>query len=165
MSRHKGAHIAGTQFKYLDEGAYGTVFVDRSCKRIRKLYRCGDKPEEHCREVFNSEMEALDIAISDDTLSQYVIGPVVRIDGYKVLNDVGYNVTEDFLDNAGFEGEFVEGTFQKIVNVNAHNKNTLTEAFRAAGVDHVIDASVTLDREGNIKKIIDFGMRDIEFWC
>ncbi|UVC08991.1 hypothetical protein IHQ71_28425 [Rhizobium sp. TH2] len=135
--------------------------MDRTTKRIRKLYRHEGRAEQHCRDVFDSEWQALTIASCTETLGKFVIAPIFRVGEYEVIDVSGQNITGDFLEKAGFEGAFIDGTFEKIAMVDAPNKGTLTAALLASGISHFIDASVTLDGNGNIEKIIDIGMRDI----
>ncbi len=162
MSTRVGSRILNTDFIYFNEGAYGTVFVDNAARRVTKLYRRDGNPEDHSRQVFASEWEALAKASENDALHLLVMAPVARVSNYEVVDAEGKNITADFLDDAGLEGALIEGAFRKIGSVDAPNKDEIRAAFQAAGIWHINDASVIQDVEGNITKVIDFGMRDIE---
>lgn len=164
MSPRKGSRIAGTNYLFLDEGAYGTIFADKTMGRIRKLYRLESRPVEHCLKVFEAEVEALKIASDVSFLRPHIIAPIVRICDYQVLDANEHCITEQFIENAGFEGALVDGYFHKLGALNTRNKERLKQQFRDVGIKHLSDASVTLDANGDIAKIIDFSVCEHELY-
>ena len=154
--------LTGTNYVFLNEGAYGSVFVDRDAGRIRKILRRTTSPEAHCRAVLQAEKDALKMAQGHDTLVRYVAAPILELPLAGVMDRDGRDVTAEFYEDAGFEAAYVEGTFYKIGDVAASNWHQLSHAFRAAGIRHLLDSSVTLDSDGNVTKVIDFATHQME---
>ncbi len=162
-SGRRGLRIAGTDFVYLNEGAYGVIFVDRERRRIRKLYRVRhDADLAHCREVFTAETGAYDVASSHPELSTLIPGYFGTCQAGVIVDRANSDVTKEFHSGLAFEAEFVECPFYKIGSseVPPIEHQRVTALFHHCGIDHLIDASVCL-RDGAIRKVIDFAMKDI----
>ena len=66
-----------------------------------------------------------------------------------------------FYSDLGYEAAFVPGQFVKIGTVTGNEQDRIRALFRSEGIYHTIDASVVLEG-GNITRIIDFAVREIE---
>ena len=160
----RGLRIVGTDFAYLSEGAYGLVFVNASRTRVLKVFRRKDD-EAHCREVYAAETEALVRGNSLDDVRSLVpcyFGPRTDV---VVTEDGGKDVSDEFFADLNYEMEYVEGHFQKIGSIDRKASDPVRALFRSVGIAHTVDASVILDTEGKVTKVIDFAMREIEAWA
>lgn len=158
----EGSWLADGGFVYLAEGAYGAVFVDRGRNRIRKvLYRKLGTDEAHCREVFKAELDALQIAKDRKELASLIAAPVTEIAGVRVLAADANDISSDFYTDLAFEAEFIDGAFVKIGAALASNDEFVRNQFRAAGIMHLMDASVIV-HQGKIQKIIDIATYEVE---
>jgi hypothetical protein len=158
----EGSRIADSEFRYLDAGAYGAVFVNTSTMRIRKVaYKKPDVSDDHARNVFQSELDALKIAERSEILRSLIAAPITELRGARVLDRDGKDITGMFYSDLGYEAAFVPGQFVKIGTVTGDEQDRVRALFRAEGIYHTIDASVVLEG-GNITRIIDFAVREVE---
>jgi hypothetical protein len=67
-SQNQGPTIAGTDYSYLEEGAYGVIFADRVAGRIIKIFKRRLK-EAHVRSVFRAEIDAYGLASASTEIS------------------------------------------------------------------------------------------------
>jgi len=155
----RGLCIAGSDYEYLSEGAYGFVFVDRKQKRIRKVYRRTHKPE-HARNVFNAEVDALKKAAVADELTTLVPEFFGLCTDVKILDREGNDVTGEVYPDLAFEAEFLDGNFQKNAIAEEGERERVFALFRNHGINHVIDTDVTVEG-GSITKVIDFAVQEI----
>lgn len=160
----RGLTIDGTDFAYLSEGAYGLVFVNASRTRVLKVFRRKEDVA-HCREVYAVETEALVRSSSSEELRSLVPGYFGPRTDVIVTESGGKDVSEEFLPDLNYEMEYVEGHFQKIGSIDPKESDRVRALFRSVGIAHAVDASVTLDTEGKVAKVIDFSMREIEVWA
>jgi hypothetical protein len=107
--------IANTEFVYLSEGAYAVVFVDRALKRIRRA----DLTEDHCREVFHSEVSAYEIASKDRDLASLVPKYYGTLIDQTIIDVNGAKLTNEFIQDMAFEAEYIDGQFQKISQIKS----------------------------------------------
>jgi len=161
MNRERGLTIANTNFKFLDEGAYGIVFVDRDDCRIIKVLARKAGPEAHCAAVYESEAIAYSIAMKSDELRSLIPEYFGARKGLKIEDATGNDVTSEFYSEFNFELEFVLGTFVKMGQISGAVRDPVVLAFQREGIAHMIDASASLEG-GRITKVIDFGMQDLE---
>ena len=155
----RGLRIAGTDFKYLSEGAYGLVFVDQNKKRIRKVYRYRDGNLQHSNQVFTAEVRAYEIASANNELR--ILVPLyfgVR-PAQMIIDSRGSDVTSEVYPDLAFEAEFIECNFQKKLRAN-NEYEKICALFQRYGISHVTDISVCL-RGGHIIKVIDFATQEI----
>jgi hypothetical protein len=160
----RGLRLEGTDFTYLTEGAYGIVFHDRNRGRIRKVYRTRwDADVDHCREVFEAETAAYQIASTTSELKDIVPAYFGIRAGLTVVGADGKDVTNEFYRDLAFEAEFVNCSFEKISASSPDEHRRVVALFRKHGIKHVIDASVCLE-DGHISKVIDFATKEVELW-
>jgi hypothetical protein len=161
-----GLHILETNFVYLDEGAFGVVFVDRHQKRIRKVYRVHPYASPaHCKRVFEAETCAYDVATRTPALQELVPKFFGIRSGQAIVDKQGEDVSAKFLGDLAFEAEFIAYEFLKISSVPEAERERVTNLFHQHGIRGVVDASVCLSEDGKVTKVIDFAMNDIElFW-
>lgn len=156
----RGLQIKGTNFEYLSEGAYAAVFVDRMNNRVRKVFfRKDSAMGKASLESFLSETEAYQIASASDELRIYIpeyYGEVMRV---VIVDKQGLDVSNEFCTDLVIELEFIPGVFQKISQ--APDGEEVIALFRAHGIVGISDASVT-SANGQVEKIIDIGVREIE---
>ncbi len=161
----RGLKLAGSEYVFLDEGAFGTVFVDRLAGRVRKILRRTERAEEHCRLVMQTELCALIIAEQNAELTAYTAAPFSKPLPINVIDGHGVDVTAEFYADAGFESAYIYGTFHKINTVSPLNWPIVANHFRSTGIMHLEDVSVTLNNRNEVEKVIDFATRYIEpFW-
>jgi hypothetical protein len=158
----RGLRIDGSNFIYLTEGAYGIIFVDRDQKRIRKVARRQDgRAEAHTKEVFGAETEAYKIASCCEELTALVPAYFGSIQGLKIVDGEGKDVSSEFYPDIAFEAEFVDGFFQKIATVPASESRRICDFFRKRGIFHMSDSCVCL-KDAKIMKVIDFATKEFE---
>jgi hypothetical protein len=158
-NQKRGLRVAGSNYEYLTEGAYGVVFVDRTTNRILKIYRQNQK-HDHAKEVFLAETKAYEIANSTNAIKH--LSPLFygARSGLRVIDRESTDVTNEFHSDLCFEAEYVPGRFEKIISASAEEGSRITEQFKAAGIIHMSDVSVRIE-DGKIKKVIDFAVREI----
>jgi hypothetical protein len=158
----RGLQIADTAFEHLTKGAYGLIFIDRTLRRVRKVYRRQmDADEAHCTAVFDAETQAFELAISTPAVRALVPQYFGRNSAGRLVDRDGKDVTGEIYADLSFEAEFLEGAFEKIGGVAAPERERITSLFHAAGIRHMTDASVRITN-GVVDKVIDFAVQEIE---
>lgn len=160
----RGLKIRGSDFVYLTEGAYSVIFVDRRQSRIRKVYRVQrGLTRSHCEEVFDSEVEAYNVA--GKTLELRALVP--RFYGIcnttTIVDSRDQDVSREFLGNLTFEAEFIPSEFIKIGNLECAERKRIIDLFVQHGIRHIVDSSVCV-ADGKIIKIVDFAVFWMEPW-
>jgi hypothetical protein len=155
----RGLRIAKTGFQYLNEGAYGVIFVDRAAARIVKVYKRREE-EAHARAVFDAEAEAYKRALAVPAVAELVPGGFRPRPVHHVVDKHGNDVTSEFFPDLAFETDFVPGEFRKIGLVDSVEAARVRRLFHEAGIEHTLDMSVTLETDGRIVKAIDFAMTE-----
>jgi hypothetical protein len=93
----RGLQITGTNFKYLTEGACSIVFLDREAGRIRKVCRArSDTDKNHCREVFEAETKAYEVASKIAELKDLIPSYYGLCAAQNVSDGTGKDVTNEF---------------------------------------------------------------------
>lgn len=129
----RGLRLAGTDFVYFSEGAYGVIFADRGAGRIRKIYR--RRPEEaHAHAVFEAEAVAYERASAIPALSLLVPGGFQRCPPQSVIDGAGSDVSQEFFSDLAFETDFIDAPFMKAGSVASNDLQGVHELFRAAGI-------------------------------
>ncbi|MVS99773.1 hypothetical protein [Devosia marina] len=159
----RGLILAGTDFVYLDEGAYGIIFVSRSLGRVRKVYR-HSADERHACAVFRSEIEAYARASASTELMTLIPEGFQICSPQRVFDRYGADVSNEFLPELAFEMEFVDSRFQKIGTIAQDEAQRVHALFRSVGILHTLDMSVALAEDGCVAKVIDFAMIEHEVW-
>lgn len=167
-NKHRGLRISGTNFVYFDEGAYGTIFIDRTSNKVRKIFH---RPvqEAHARRTFESEAKAYELAAGNKSVSGLIAGNFRRCPQNVIVDARGADVTSDFYSDMAFETDFVPGGFIKAgqlggTGLGEIEVNRIRELFRGAGVNYTADISVVRDEKGRIAKVIDFAVEEFELW-
>ncbi|GEM_PF-3198655 len=156
----------GTIFSKIDSGAYGDIFLNSVDGTVIKVFR-KDNPLEHCREVYDNEIKAYSLALGDLNLKSYVPHYYGREQIDSVFDENGVENTEKYFLDLNFKMEFVDGKFIKIGSplVSSQEASQVQGFFRQVGINFLRDASVTLNQQGKIEKVIDFSLKEIElFW-
>lgn len=162
-SKKRGLKLVEQEFVYLDEGAYGSIFVDRGRGRIRKIYR-RQPDEQHVRDVFKAETEAYQLAMVAEGIGCLVPGYFEVCPPRTIFDRDGVDVTQEFYSSLAFEAEFIERSFQKIGSIRSEEALRIQALFHSAGITHTTDMSVCLDDQGKVVKAIDFAVREHEAW-
>jgi hypothetical protein len=158
----RGLTISGTDYVYLDEGAYAVIFVDRKRGRVRKVYRNRpDAGREHCCQVFSAETEAYSVAANEPDLKNLVPGHFSKCSGQEIRDGSGNDVTKEFYPDLAFEAEFIDCTFQKVAMASEEEWKRVTALFHKHGIKHTNDMSVCIT-DGRITKALDFAIREIQ---
>lgn len=163
MNKDRGITIPGTGYDYLDEGAYGVIFVEMATSKIIKVYKRRAN-EEHVRSAFNAEVDAYNLAASSKEISNLVPGNFQLIPPIQVIDSDGMDISDEFFPELAFETDFVKGSFCKIGGVITAQALRVHRLFAEAGIHHTTDMSVTIGEEGNILKVIDFATVEHELW-
>lgn len=154
-NQNRGLTIAGTEYSYLDEGAYGVIFADKTAGRIIKIYK-RILEESHVCLVFRAEIDAYGFAASSAEISSLIPGNFQIVTQNQVVDSHGTNVTDEFFPDLAFQTNLVEGNFHKIGVVDSAEASRVRQLFRRAGIHHTSYMSVTVEVEGCILKVIDF---------
>jgi hypothetical protein len=159
----RGLALAGTDFVYLDEGAYGVIFLNQDAGRIRKIYR-RKHDEHHARAVFKAEVDAYIRAESSPDLVSLVPAHFQICTRQQVIDRDGNDVSAEYFAELAFEAEFVNAPFRKIGDIGGDEARRIRALFHAAGINHTTDMSVSLTDDGRISKVIDFAIEEHEVW-
>lgn len=146
-------------YRKFDEGAYSVVFFDEHGYAIKVFRKRKDATREHVQNVFESEVEAYQIATTNNELKAFVpeFFGIVSYDG--VLDEIGDNISDEFYLDLSYKMGKVEGLFEK----TGLRDNNLQKAFHDAGIHHTKDASV-LYQGGEVKCILDFAVQEFELY-
>lgn len=158
-NERRGLRIAETGFQYLNEGAYGVIFVDRAATRIVKVYKWRED-EAHARAVFDAEVEAYHRARAVPAVSELVAGGFRPCSVPLVVDKDGNDVTSEFFPDLAFETDFVAGAFRKVGSVGSVEAARVRRLFHEAGIEHTVDMSVVIGTDGRIVKAIDFAVTE-----
>jgi hypothetical protein len=163
--RERGLKLKGTNFEYLNFGAYAVIFVDRKLGRVRKVY-AKQHGYDHELEVFNCEVAAYEIASQSAELNDLIPAFYGHVRDIEIVDRAGKNVSDEFYTNLAFEAEFADYPFSKIGNCGATQaeRDRVCDLFRDHGILHMSDVSVCVE-DGKIEKVIDFATREIELWA
>ena len=163
----KGLRIAGTNFEYLDRGAFGIIFADKQKKLVRKVYKW-DEEEKYVYDVFCSEVKAYTLAANSSDVATLVPGNFQLCEVQKITDINGEDITKEFFPKFAFETEYVPGYFKKISCLEMMRCIDMDDAewvhkfFKNAGICFTGDMSVVLESDGTIFKAIDFAVREYE---
>lgn len=165
--------------KHFREGAFGRVEFNHQTNRALKLFFAKDTSQFEFKDrqwendirkmVFNDEVCAYEIANSCPDLLPYVPNFFCKRSFSSITSESGQDVSHLYLLDCCYEIEFINGTFKKLSNLTLHGTPEqevaqITALFKAAGINHTIDADATTsDDLQKIEKIIDFSMRDTYF--
>ncbi len=142
-----------------EEGFYGVVFFDGHGYAIKVFKRRVDVPEEHVFKVFQSEVDAYNIAKDSLELKRFIPEFFGEIECKKVIDEADKDISNQFHLSLAYKMRKVDGKFVK----GGINDEGLNEAFRRAGIHHTKDASVLID--GNsIKCVVDIATKEHELW-
>lgn len=147
-----------------DGGEYGLIVVSDDLTRAIKLFHRIETTEEHAVTVFESEVQAYEIASSDPHLKAYVpdFYGVVTID--KVIDQKGFDISSSFFCSLAYEMGFVAGPFDGLRKRFSEKYPDLAQLFRNAGINYTSDVSVTYDKLGKLDKIVDFALERHVLW-
>lgn len=145
-----------------DNGAYGHVFFINEKTMAIKVFS-KDHNIEQATKVFDAEVDAYKSA----TKHHDIINFLPKFYGVQKITKIvinGNDETSHFHVSLAYKISFEAGYFQKINsnNVSKLSKNRVISNFHKIGVMHVNDASVTIDNDGNILKIIDFATKEFQ---
>jgi hypothetical protein len=158
----RGLKIRGSNFVYLTEGAYSVIFVDIARERIRKVYRLqAGLTRQHCKEVFDSEIEAYKIAGKASDLKTLVPQFYGTCSTAIIVDGQDQDVSREFLGDLAFEAEYIPGDFIKFGPIDPAEQHRITALLSKHGIKHVCDLSACIT-EGKVTKIVDFATRWIE---
>lgn len=141
-------------------GTYGHVFFVNEKTMAVKVFSINHNTEQ-AQKVFNAEVDAYEIATKHNDASSFL----PRYYGIQKINKIvidGYDVTSEFHLDLAYAMSFEKGHFKKIrdYDVSPFSRDNVMSYLHSIGVMHVSDASVTIDNNGNILKIIDFAIRE-----
>jgi hypothetical protein len=164
MSDARGLKISGTNFRYLDKGAYATIFVDEGQNTVRKVYRAErGRDRDHCEQVFRSERDAYQIASEAEELRHLVPTYFGTRTIERILDLRDTDVTGEFYSDLSIEIEYIASHFSKISTMGEPERTRIIELFGRHGIRHMSDASVSTEGE-RVRKVIDFSVREVEYW-
>lgn len=161
MSHDPTTHkIEGTNFAYLDHGAYATVFVDRAAGRVRKVFRVQNPHDSnHCANVYAAELGAYRIAQRHPKLALITPTFYGTPSNFRIVGNVS-DVTHLYHTAMTLELSFVPGTFEKVGADRSLLHSDTRAVFWDAGIRHLTDMSVTL--LDGLPIYIDFALIEFE---
>ena len=160
-NQKRGLRLADPGFEYLSEGVYGVIFVNRTCGRIRKIYRF-KKDKAHVCKVFRAETDAYCLAMANESIVS-LIPRFFRICSEQVVYDkCERNISEEYFPDLAFEAEYIACRFQKIGEIDQTEAWRIRNLFHAASIRHTADMSVCLDGCGQVARCIDFAVEEHE---
>jgi len=165
--------ILDSQDYIFQQGAYGRVFCtkmtlenidnyDEEARAIKVFLNLGDKPEEHVKKVFESEVKAYMTLSKNENLKRYIPKFHGKVLVEKIIDINGNDISDLFFLDLAFEMEYIEGNFVKYGR-NYDTCNVL-KSFIDIGVHDVKDCSVILNNKNKPTKIIDFAMEEFELY-
>ena len=159
-----GQRIADTDFRYLDHGAYATVFANAALGRVRRVFRkLPDVSRDHCAAVFGAEREAYRIVQNSPNLRAvtpaYFGAPTLM----KIVALDGTDVSNDYWLDLAMELELISASFVKLGSAPSLLPPEIRDAFLAIGVGHLSDASIAFVPHGGFR-VIDFATHEEEQW-
>ncbi len=147
-------------------GAYSNVFIDKINGFAFKVFtKRKDTDELHSIKVFENEIKAFNLANKDEIFKSYIPNFYGKIKIQKIIDGKGNDISQDFYLDLNYKMEFIDGGFVKWNSIGPSNKKEITAHLNRLKISHYLDSSVIVDHEGNIQKIIDFSIKEIElFW-
>ncbi|MEH6503790.1 MAG: hypothetical protein V7682_07830 [Cycloclasticus sp.] len=139
-------------------GAYAWVIFDKESNLAVKVFKKRNSTE-HARNVFKSEVKAYEIAMRQDEIRSLV--PLFH---GEVHIDKLENATETFHRDMAYAMSIEQDMFVKIGVIDSFERTRITELFRKFGINYTKDASVLLNDENEVVKIIDFATEEFELW-
>ncbi len=155
--------IKRNHFESWKDGHYATVFFDAEHKYAYKVFRKGsDQSYERSKATCNSEIKAYELAKAEKKLSCYIPRFYNSIPLEKIEDEAGNDLSDQYFLDVNYKMEFIKGEFIKIGNFQNEKTKKLCQAFIDIGIKHIEDASVVLDSDGKIKKVVDFSIEYFE---
>jgi hypothetical protein len=140
--------------EFNEGGAYGTIFFHNGTKAV-KVFRKTEHSREHIENVFQSEVEAYEIAQSVPAIRELtpIFYGVVTVDLIKTA--AGTDISSQFHLDLAYEMEKIDGIFcdEHIAGANAARPIQLL--FNSHGIMHTSDMAYLVENSV-IKKVVDF---------
>ncbi|MGA1941260.1 hypothetical protein [Arcobacter sp. YIC-310] len=157
-------NIKNTNF----HGSYGRVFVNENkTKAIKVFYKKQDdltsKRDIHVKRTFESEIEAYQIAYKNDITKEYIPNFFGQVAISKIFNKNEEDVSNEYYTSYSYMMEYVNGRFRKLGTNDFSNKKELLDSFKSLGINNLRDISI-IDENEMIIKIVDFSMKDIQYY-
>ncbi|EPP2133006.1 hypothetical protein ACUNB3_000922 [Vibrio alginolyticus] len=146
-----------------DSGAYGLVVFNKLDNKAIKIFR-KNHTREQAENVFNSECRAYEKAKNNLDVQKLVPKFYGTLSISKIIDRSGKDITQDYFTDLAYEMSFESGSFHKLNTISRSEISRITTLFNIAGISYVEDASVTLDGNSNVVKVIDFAEQEFEFW-
>lgn len=146
-----------------DFGAYGLViFIENRTKAIKIFKKTHTK--EQANNVFQSEIEAYKKASSDPKASKVTPQYFGEETIDQVIDKQGNDVTNQYHTELAYVMSYEGGPFCKFNNINEKQREQIKNIFKPLGIHYLIDCSVSLNQNGEVKCVIDFATKEYELW-
>lgn len=153
--------IAGTNFRYFDQGGNAVIFVDAEAGRAIKVFKTKGWHRSFIAPTFLYEERAYQLAHRHPALSRLVPGFYGRPEMTKILDRDGADLTGQFFPNFSYEIDFVPGAeFKKWLETPVEARRELESLFMEVGIKHYTDSSVT---QIPTTMVVDFAVKPPEF--
>ncbi|OTG94147.1 hypothetical protein [Acinetobacter sp. ANC 3832] len=156
--------ILRLSYRNYDNGAYGTVFFNKTNNKAIKVFkRKESNRDEQIKSTFKSEVSAYNIAMENNNLKTFVpefYGEINDIE--KILDEYGSDISKEYFLNLAYAMKYIPKKFVKNndYRVDVNHKNEVFKLFDDAGITYVKDSSVSVKENGEIVYIIDFAVND-----
>lgn len=117
-------------------------------------------PADHVEAVFSAELEAYRIAKQDKDLSLLVPDFYGSVGIGNISDNAGADISDQFWLSCAYQMAHVKGSFVKIGSIDSEEANRVMRLFHAAGIRHVVDASVVLDVNRKVACVVDFAVEE-----
>ena len=146
------------------EGAYSIVELNCDTGRATKLFK-NSHDISHTNDVFNSEVAAYKTASENPELAELIPKFFGVVSVSNVLTKNSKFDINNFHPELAYQMSLEKGSFMKIGSLHNGEGERIKKLFRASGINHMNDASVLVDENIKILKVIDFAMQEYELWA
>lgn len=136
------------------EGSYGVVFFSSDGRATKVFKRRINDPKTHTQSVFESEVEAYELASTNNELRKYIPQFYGRASILGIVNYLGTDISNEFELDCAYQMQKVSGDFIKCRVSDASQE--IAQLFISSGIKHISDTSLVLDEGNNIRYVIDF---------
>lgn len=144
-----------------DSGAYGlVVFIENKTKAVKIFKR--SHSVDQADNVFKSEVEAYEKATLNNDASKIVPTFFGNVAIGTIIDRNGKDVTDQYYTDLAYLMSYEEGPFHKFSTIPESERQRIKETLQPVGVHYLIDCSVSLTNEKEVKCVIDFATEEFQ---
>jgi len=151
------------------QGAYGRIFINEGKSLAIKVFKVDhedntEKRKTYIHETFNNECEAYELASNCSDSKDYIPCFYGKSPINGDIKDQDSNIVNNqYYVEYAYRMEFIDGSFIKLADSNSANKDEICGIFSNLGIKNIKDSSVVIT-DGRISKLVDFSMKEIEYF-